>query len=1374
MSKILGLDLGTNSIGWAIRETNKDGCQIIDTNVIVFPQGVGEEKGVEFSLATERTKHRASRKLYRRRKQRKTDLLQLLIENGFCPLNIDELLIWSVYKKGQEMKYPTENYEFSEWLKINPYEVRAKAVNSIVSKLELGRALYQMCQRRGFKSGRKDADAGEDLKQFKIEQELLEKNGFKTLGEYYYDLLNKNEKVRKTKFSADDQKVNSSRISYVQEFNFLMKRQNIEKKLSDKFFDAIFFQRPLKSQKGSVGKCTLEKTKSRCAVSHPLFEEFRMFQYLNSIKVKERNSDKQIFLSELPEYYKIAEDKFYRVSAKNFKFIDISKSINNLAKKNNLYFEFNYNDKYPIVGSPTISKLIEVFDANDWKDCKTVITSKYKKKDNKTVDDLVDELWHTLFFAGDFVNDTTSNKVKSFIRDRFSISEEKVDYYENINLKQGYSSLSKKAIVKILPFLEEKIIYSYAVFFANIDAIIGKEKWNTNKKFIQDKIVDIISGYKDETLKIDIVNGLVGDFIKKYDNSNYDYTLDETDKKEVLEKIKIFYGKYLWDKMPDDEKEALQKEIEITYQKQLQKRRIGGYYLSKPRIDEIIKGFLIQEYKVSQEQADKLYHPSAMDAYPQSEDGFLGLPFTSSIKNPMAMRTLFYLRKLVNTLLKENKIDSDTEIIIELARELNDKNKRLAIERWQRERETENKKFREKLEEFAKDTNSKVTETDVIKYRLCLEQNNKCLYTNETISCEKLLGSNPQFDIEHTFPRSKSFDNSLVNKTLADKSFNQIKGNQIPQDLDDKYKQNFINNTKHWKDTIEGLEEKIEQQKYFSKVSSTVEQKNKSIQLKHYYKLELDYWKQKLYRFTATEIKPNFKNSQLVDTGIITKYSELFLKSLFQRVFPAKGTMVADVRKSWGLEAKDRNYHYHHAIDAVVLSCMDKSIRDSLAEAFKESEENRYSDKFKVKKPWKTFTEDVNQLKENIIVVHNHKSNIDKQTVKKLRNRKVLQPKVDYKKNEEGSFVLDEKGKKIVEKYYYQKDENGKLIPQEGNKISESETRNKKEGVDYFKVEKENYINFYEYVRNSKNEIVYKREYLYEKGQGIRASLHKDTFYGAIERQNEKNEKEIWFVIRKPVTNNFSDAEVNTIVDEGIKSRILKHGLKNIKTEEGWILLPSEKDEKGEEIKEMLIKKIRVKTRNTDLPKIKAQSHKTQGKRKEYKESYYATLENIFAMAIYEVVNDKGKTVRAFKTISAFDLAKHNQGNSKLEMPVEENILKNKGKKSEILIPLSRVLKVNQMAIFYENNPEELKTISKQDVSKRLFKITQFESEGNYARIQFRHHAQGGADKDLKKESSLDFEKSAQKLRISLSNIKAIYEHIDFEITTSGEIKFKF
>ena len=92
--------------------------------------------------------------------------------------------------------------------------------------------------------------------------------------------------------------------------------------------------------------------------------------------------------------------------------------------------------------------------------------------------------------------------------------------------------------------------------------------------------------------------------IKEYDNSHFDYVLDEVDRNNVADKTKLFYGKYEWEKMSDESKNELLNEIEITFQEQLQKRRVGGYYLPKPRVDEIIKKFLIQEYKVSKEQAD--------------------------------------------------------------------------------------------------------------------------------------------------------------------------------------------------------------------------------------------------------------------------------------------------------------------------------------------------------------------------------------------------------------------------------------------------------------------------------------------------------------------------------------------------------------------------------------------------------------------------------------------------------------------------------------------------------------------------------------------------------------------------------------------------
>ena len=98
----------------------------------------------------------------------------------------------------------------------------------------------------------------------------------------------------------------------------------------------------------------------------------------------------------------------------------------------------------------------------------------------------------------------------------------------------------------------------------------------------------------------------------------------------------------------------------------------------------------------------RLYHPSKIETYPDAQpkaNGILqlGSPRTATIRNPMAMRALFRLRNLINTLLREGRIDRDTKIRIEFARGLNDANRRKAIEQYQREREVENRKYAEEI-----------------------------------------------------------------------------------------------------------------------------------------------------------------------------------------------------------------------------------------------------------------------------------------------------------------------------------------------------------------------------------------------------------------------------------------------------------------------------------------------------------------------------------------------------------------------------------------------------------------------------------------------------------------------------------------------------
>ena len=94
MAKILGLDLGTNSIGWAIVDKDGNDFSLVDKGVRIFSEGVKSEKGIESSRAAERTAFRSARKLKYRRKLRKYETLKVLSENGMCPLSFEEVEEW--------------------------------------------------------------------------------------------------------------------------------------------------------------------------------------------------------------------------------------------------------------------------------------------------------------------------------------------------------------------------------------------------------------------------------------------------------------------------------------------------------------------------------------------------------------------------------------------------------------------------------------------------------------------------------------------------------------------------------------------------------------------------------------------------------------------------------------------------------------------------------------------------------------------------------------------------------------------------------------------------------------------------------------------------------------------------------------------------------------------------------------------------------------------------------------------------------------------------------------------------------------------------------------------------------------------------------
>ena len=189
MSRILGLDVGTNSLGWAILDPFQK--KFTDAGVVVFQQGIPDEKGreAERSPAAERRAFRAARRLKFRRRLRKYHTLKVLIANQMCPLTMAELQNW--IRNG---KFPIENRNFIAWLgstkEDNPYYFRAKAAERKLPPQELGRAFYHLAIRRGFKSSRKESSSSneKELTNFKKEinqlTEILQRKQC-TLGQYF-------------------------------------------------------------------------------------------------------------------------------------------------------------------------------------------------------------------------------------------------------------------------------------------------------------------------------------------------------------------------------------------------------------------------------------------------------------------------------------------------------------------------------------------------------------------------------------------------------------------------------------------------------------------------------------------------------------------------------------------------------------------------------------------------------------------------------------------------------------------------------------------------------------------------------------------------------------------------------------------------------------------------------------------------------------------------------------------------------------------------------------------------------------------------------------------------------------------------------------
>lgn len=282
----LGLDLGTNSIGWwAFRVTKKDGrwriVESLDGGARIFSDGREPAKAgrVGDSLAVGRRMARGMRRNRDHGRNRIKALVDDLVKLKLLP--DDEVARCELFQT------PGKDDPF------NPYRLRAEALERALSPSELGRALFHLGLRRGFKSNRKEASDEDGGKLKERIDTLRETLGNKTLGQYlwnkYLDDAKREQggENRKGLRFRGDEDFYPDRAMYAEEFAAIRERQASEHKLSTEDWDRlrdryVLFQWPLRPVER--GGCEFFRNEKRHWRDTPIAHDFRIYQELNALR----------------------------------------------------------------------------------------------------------------------------------------------------------------------------------------------------------------------------------------------------------------------------------------------------------------------------------------------------------------------------------------------------------------------------------------------------------------------------------------------------------------------------------------------------------------------------------------------------------------------------------------------------------------------------------------------------------------------------------------------------------------------------------------------------------------------------------------------------------------------------------------------------------------------------------------------------------------------------------------------------------------------------------------------------------------------------------------------------------------------------------
>ncbi len=284
----LGLDIGTNSIGWFLFETENGAItSVLDGGVRIFSDGRDPKSGA--SLALDRRAARAQRRRRDRFLRRKAALMKRMAEVGLMPRD------------------PAQAKELQA---LDPYALRAEGLDQALPLAHFGRALFHLNQRRGFKSNRKTDRGDNESGKIKdatarLDQAMMAKRA-RTYGEFLHMLraaapdpkrmptVRARLSVAKRDLSEKEEAgydFYPDRRHLSDEFEKLWQAQaahhpdTLTDDLRDEIAAIIFHQRPLKAPE--VGLCLFTEER-RIPSAHPLNQRRILVETVNALRIAAR------------------------------------------------------------------------------------------------------------------------------------------------------------------------------------------------------------------------------------------------------------------------------------------------------------------------------------------------------------------------------------------------------------------------------------------------------------------------------------------------------------------------------------------------------------------------------------------------------------------------------------------------------------------------------------------------------------------------------------------------------------------------------------------------------------------------------------------------------------------------------------------------------------------------------------------------------------------------------------------------------------------------------------------------------------------------------------------------------------------------------